>query len=84
MYVSYIERPLLKIKQSSYFSGMMVPREKPSLKSGVVELFGISTQLYGRQNKAEHRQTYTASWTCDSQRLSGHCRRCFLGASSEP
>lgn len=45
MYVGYIERPLLKIKQSFYFSGLRVPREKPSFKSKIVELFGINTWL---------------------------------------
>lgn len=53
MYVGYMERPLLKIKQSFYFSGLKVPREKPSLKTGVAELFGINTRLYGRQSRRQ-------------------------------
>lgn len=54
MHVGYIERPLLKRKQSFYFSGLRVPREKPSLKTRIVELFGIDTWLLWKtkQNRA--------------------------------
>lgn len=83
MYVGYIERPVLKIKQNFYFLGLRVPREKPSLKTRIVELFGINTRLYGRQNKTERSQIYTASWIHNSQRLTDHCRLWFLGASSD-